>query len=51
VVAHRLVVRGGTARPVLMRSPEMEALVLAETKSCLQGLRMGYAVLLEMGQV
>jgi hypothetical protein len=32
VVAHRMVGRGANARPVLMRSPEMEALVLVETK-------------------
>ena len=39
VVAHRLVGRGDTARPVLMRSPEMEALVLAETNEA--GGRLG----------
>jgi hypothetical protein len=41
VVAHRLVGRGETARPVLMRSPEMEALVLAETKKLVDDWESG----------
>lgn len=41
VVAHRLVGRGETARPVLMRSLEMEALVLAETKKLVDDWESG----------